>query len=228
VDPFYQMHGEMGFAGDPMGFGADPYGIDPYGADPYGVDPYGTDPFGGRRHRGHPAQHAQAAAPQMSPQQKQALWQAHQRKIYSHRRRMMLDPNMGSEIKIERYTFSLFNNNPIAFTLGTGGYEVNFSGQPDVTIRPERVLMNAPSPGFVTIQEIKVANVSATVGGQSDAFEYSPLAVGSALSIPTIQPQNRATVLGLYSGMVPAGFVPGATYPFTVTFQGTATMTPEY
>ena len=192
--------------------------------------------FGGRRrhphHRGHHHRGAAAPAPpgapppvQLSPEMRRAMWEYRQRRAHTQRHRRLLNPNEGSDIKLERYSFSLFNMNNTDLVIGTPGIEINYSGQPDVRIRPERILMNAPSPGFATIQDIKVANVSATVGGNSDAFEYSPLAVGTALNIPTISSSTRATVLGVYSGFVPPGFTPGATYPFTVTFQGIAEMT---
>jgi|SRR5208282_3581800 len=117
-------------------------------------------------------------------------------------REMLLEPNRGSSIKIERYSFGIHTT----ITLGVAKAPLTLTGQPDVKIRPQRVIMNAPSPGFAIIDEIKVANVSVTAGVQEDAFNYSSLAHGVHLDMPTLSPANRATVLGEMTGRVPEGF----------------------
>jgi len=106
-----------------------------------------------------------------------------------------------------------------ALVLGVAG-AINATGQPDTNIRPQRCTMNAPQPGFATIAEIKVANVSVSVGGTQDAFDYSALGVGQSLDMPTLTPANRATVLGNYTGFVPPGYVGGAPYTFCASFKG--------
>ena len=117
-------------------------------------------------------------------------------------RELLLDPNRGSSVKIERYSFGI--NTTIS--LGVAGAPLTLTGQPDVNIRPQRIIMNAPSPGFAIIDEIKVANVSCTVGVQEDAYNYSAGAHNSHLDMPTLSPANRATVLGEMTGRVPEGF----------------------
>lgn len=141
------------------------------------------------------------------------------RAAHSQRRNMLLEPNSGSSIKVERYTFAINQT----LTLGTP-VALSMSGQPDTTIRPQRVTMNAPAPGFATISELKVANVSVTVGGTSDAYEYNPLGVGQSLDMPTLSPANRATLLGNYTGYVPPGFVAATSYIFVASFKGPASI----
>jgi len=134
-------------------------------------------------------------------------------------RARLLEPNSGSTIKVQRYSFSVNQ----ALILGTAS-AITASGNPDTTIRPQRVTMNAPASGFITVTEIKVANVAVTVGGIGDAFEYSPLGVDMSLDMPTLSPANRATVLGFYTGFVPPGFVLGSAYTFSASFKGPATI----
>jgi hypothetical protein len=117
-------------------------------------------------------------------------------------REMVLDPNKGSDVKIERYSFGIHTT----VMLGVVGAPLNLTGQPDVNIRPQRVIMNAPSPGFAIIEEIRVANVAVTVGLQEDAFNYSALAQNSHLDMPTLSPANRVAVIGEMTGRVPEGF----------------------
>ncbi len=166
-------------------------------------------------HAAHPAMHH----PDFN--QMLALWHRHHAmRAHTGRREMLLEPNKGSAVKIERYSFGI--NTTI--TLGVVGAPLTLTGQPDVNIRPQRVIMNAPSPGFAIIDEIKVANVSVTVGVQEDAFNYSALAQNSHLDMPTLSPANRATVLGEMTGFVPPGFTGGASYLFTTSFQGPASV----
>lgn len=145
-----------------------------------------------------------------------ALWHKHQQKMaHTSRRKSLIEPNEGSDVKIERYAFSINQ----AIVLGTT-IAVSASGQPDTSIRPQRVSMNAPAPGFVTLNEIKVANVSVTVGGIGDAWDYNANGVGQSLDMPTLSPANRASLLGNYTGYVPPGFVGGSAYTFCCTFKG--------
>lgn len=141
-------------------------------------------------------------------------WQARRKR--TARRVRQLEPNRGSAVKVERYSFSISQT----LTLGTSS-AVLLTGQPDTTIRPQRMTVNAPTPGFVTLSEIKVANVSVSVGsGDEDAFNYSPLGQDMSLDMPTLTPANRATLRGTYSGFVPPGFVGAASYILTASFKG--------
>jgi hypothetical protein len=199
---------------DGADFGAE-YGYD-FGDDEHGDDygdDYGADySFGAAAPARHPAHPPAALAAK--------LWAQHKaRTAHTDRRARLIEPNKGSSVKIERYSFAI----NAALVLGTPA-NLNMFGQPDTNIRPQRVTMNAPSPGFATIQEIKVANVSVTVGGTSDAWDYNSLGVGQSLDMPTLTPANRAQVLGAYTGFVPPGFVGGSAYTFCCSFKGPASI----
>lgn len=177
---------------------------DDYGAE-FGDD-YGTE-FGDDA--GMPTQQQAIAA-----WKNQSVQRAH-----TARRGQLLEPNKGSAIKVERYTFSV--NQTLALATSA---TLTMTGQPDTNIRPQRVSMNAPTPGFASITELKVANVSVTVGGTADAFQFNANGVGQSLDMPTLSPANRATVLGSYSGFVPPGFVGGQAYIFCASFTGPASI----
>ena len=132
----------------------------------------------------------------------------------------MLDPNEGLAVKISRYSFSLNQQLTIGTAVG-----ILATLQPDTKIRPQRVVMNAPCYGFITVTTIKVANVSVLVGGSEDAFTYSATSVGIHLDMPTLDPSNRATVQGNYAGLAPPPFATGYPYLFVTTLQGPATVT---
>src|SRR3989304_147707 len=91
-----------------------------------------------------------------------------------------------------------------------------------------RIIMNAPLPGFVLIASLQVANVNVFVGGVEDAFNYSPLAVGVMLDLPRLDPQNRATAAGAYTGVLPPGYTAGNAFQFVITLQGPATLAGGY
>jgi len=169
-----------------------------------GDDEFGDDDFGASR-----GKRSLAAA-------KRAM--AFRRVMY---RRSLINPNANSSLKVEKYAFSISEN----ITLGTPQTFTTLSGQPDVTIRPQRLSCNAPAPMFAFIQVIRMANVNITVGaGVEDAYTYNANGVGQMLDMPTWRPANRATVLGNYSGMVPPGYIATTVVPFSVTFKGPATL----
>lgn len=202
-----------------VGSGSSDFGAD-FGAD-FGDDSDFGDDYGAEFGADFGADAALATTPKAAEMQK--AWSHYQatkaRHQYSKRREMMLEPNKGSSVKIERYSFSINDT----MTLGVVK-TLDLTGQPDTNIRPQRVTMNAPAPGFVIVNEIKVANVSVTVGGSEDAFDYAATAVGSSLDMPTLTPANRATVLAGYTGFVPPGYVAGSSYLFAVSFKGPASI----
>jgi hypothetical protein len=201
-------------------FGADYFGND-FGND-FGLDYFGADAPAAALPAAAGAQLAPAARAALMRQDPQvaAMWaQAQQAHAATSSRDRLLNPNRNSKVKVERYVFALNQN----IVLGTE-IAVSANNNPDTTIRPQRVTINAPAPGFVTVDEIKVANVSVTVGGTTDAYEYSPLGVGQSLDMPTLTPSNRASILGDYTGFVPTGFTIGATFKLCVSFKGPATV----
>lgn len=190
-------------AGREANFGAD------YGQ--FGFGQFGDDPAALANM--HPA--AQVAAAQ------QIIQQNAQRQSYSQNRSRLLNPNEGSDIKVEGYSFSL---NTAVTALGTA-QTVAASASPTVNIRPKRVTMNAPAPGFITIDKLQVANVLVTVGATMDAFECNANGVGQEYDMPTLTPSNPASYSGNYTAFTPPGYTIGAAYLFVVTFKGPATMT---
>ncbi len=170
----------------------------------------------------HPAHPAHAAHPSPSQAQAMALWHKHQTmQAHTQHREMLLEPNKFSTVKIERYRFPL--NQTII--LGTA-VALNLSSQPDVKIRPQRITANAPVPMFATLSEIKVANVAVTVGGGNsiDAYELNANGQGQEMDLPTIEPSNKATVVGAYNGLVPPGFLGGSSVVFVVSLTGPSSM----
>lgn len=170
----------------------------------------------------HPAARAHAAVPHPTQQQAMALWHKHHTQVaHTQHREMILEPNKHSTVKIERYRFPL--NQTIV--LGSAA-AVNMSSQPDCKIRPQRLTSNAPVPMFATLSEIKVANVAVTIGGGNsvDAFEFNANGQGQEMDLPTIEPSNKATVVGSYNGLVPPGFLGGSSVIFVLSFTGPSTM----
>lgn len=192
-----------------MDFGED-FGDDMEGE--FGADDFGDD-FGAVALRAPPQLRSPSAATAM------AAWKRSQ--AMTQRRGTLLQPNAGSRITVERYSFTLSQD----ITLGTAVTFTTLTGSPDTRIRPQRVTMNAPSPMFAFVQSIRMANVNVTVGtGEEDAFNYNTQGVGQMLDMPTLSPSNRATVLGRYTGFVPPGFVGGTVVPFSVNFKGPSTL----
>lgn len=160
---------------------------------------------------------AAAAAP--SAQQMVAMRNAAVAKARkTAQRASLLEPNRGSAVKVERYSFGLSQ----ALVVGTAAAIV-LAGNPSVDIRPQRICTNVPGPNYVYLTLIQVANVVITVGtGVEDASDYSNVAVGTMLDLPTLSTQTPARVTGNYFGFVPATYVVGAATFFTTSFKGWA------
>lgn len=176
---------------------------------------HGTPPFWDGRYgyygHGMPTGPDAALAPE--------LWAAQE--AATARRASILDPNEHSRLKIERFSFSF---SPAEnFVLGT---PVSFEAtlQPNTRIRPQRIVTNAPAPNFVLIDSIQMANVNVLVGTTEDAFTYSAQAQGVMLDLPTLDPANRASVAGSYTGFLPANYASEFPFQFIVTFQGPSTL----
>lgn len=219
VDPSANM-GLPGFGYAPqLGYG--------YGAEEveYGYgDDYG---FGAHRRRPHPHHPAHPAHPAHAHAAAHAAQQMQLRNPTSTAARtMLLDPNRDSTVKVERYSFSF---SPVTnLVLGTASNIPTFTQNPSTSIKGQRVVMNAPSPGFILVSTLQVANVNVFVGGTEDAFTYSAGAMGVMLDLPRLDPQNRATSAGAYTGVLPAGFTAGNGYQFIITLQGPSTMAGGY
>jgi len=157
------------------------------------------------------------------PAESAALWTHEQAE--TARRARLLDPNEHSRLKIERYSFSI-NNQADPFTIGTVNAAAAFdlTLQPNTRIRAQRVVCNAPAVNFVILTTLQIANINVFVGQSEDAFTYSALGQGVMLDLPTLDPANRATVSGNYTGLVPSGFSAEFAFVFIVTFQGPSTL----
>jgi hypothetical protein len=134
-------------------------------------------------------------------------------------RQAVLEPNAGSSAKIQRYGFAVNQ----ALTIGTA-VAVAAGGNPETHFRPQRITINTPGVGFMTVDAIKVANVGVLVGGTHDAFDFSALGVGQSLDVPTISPANRINVTGAYTGTAPLPLVNAAAFTLCVSFKGPANM----
>lgn len=210
----YDPSMNIGLPGYGMAWGAVPTGP---AAPPVGIPGPGPRP-GPVAHPSHPAHpaHAVEAAKRWdmgNPSSTAA-------------RTVLLDPNRDSLIKVERYSFSF---SPTAnLVLGTASAIPTFTQQPSTSIKGQRIIMNAPVPGFVTISSLQIANVNVLVGGVEDAFTYSAGAMGVMLDLPRLDPQNRATAAGNYTGVLPPGYTAGAPFQFIITLQGPSTMAGGY
>ncbi len=211
------------FGSEDSSFGSD-FGDD-WGADfgsvfsPMGAD-FGDD-WGADFGDDFGAAAAAGAIAKPSAQQMAAMYVgAVKKRAATNKRKSLLEPNAGSAAKVERYSFAISQ----AITIGTT-VAINITGSPDVDIRPQRVVCNAPAPLFVFLSLLKVANVTVTVGpGVEDAFDYSALAVGTMLDLPTLTPANRATVQGTYTGFIPPGYVNGTSSFFVTSMKGWASI----
>jgi hypothetical protein len=203
AEPF-RRNGQSNFGQDYGGFGFD--------------DKMGTQPAYGRDFSNYPAF---GAAPP-SPEAAVGAWQnQNATRMDTAARLRILRPNDDSEIKIERYAFTM--STPI--TLGTAAPTLQISDRPTSHMRPQRVTMSAPVMFFATVSRLQVANVVVTVGsGNEDAFNYNPVGQGMALDMSTLSPSNPAVFNGAYSGLVPPGYVGGTAVDFCVTFRGPSTI----
>lgn len=198
--------------------GGSNFGSEPSFAGEFSAD-FSEDGFGYDTYSGFSADAIEAPKP--TPQQAVAAYnQQYAAQANRNNRVRLLNPNKGSDIKVERYSFTIEQ----ALTIGTASSFV-MSGNPDTAIRPQILTMNAPTVMFVMISEIKVANVSVSVGpGREDAFDYNALGQGRALDMPTLTPANRASVAGAYTGYVPPGFPALMAVTFMASFKGPATI----
>jgi len=222
-------------AGDNFGFGDD-YGFDGNTPNPFPQIDLGFDyGFGAAPRRPmhfapqhHPIHHVSPAHPAHPAHQAHAhAWaQSHMNPASTAARTLLLDPNRDSTVKVTRYSFSF---SPAAnLVLGTASAIQSFTQQPSTSIKGQRILCNAPTPGFVFLTTLQIANVNVFVGTTEDAYTYSAGAMNVILDLPRLDPQNRATAAGSYSGMLPAGFANGSAFTFVITIQGPSVLAGGY
>jgi hypothetical protein len=156
-----------------------------------------------------------------------ASWhREHGRDAHTRARVALLDPNAHSNIKVEAYVFSL---NPTQFSTGTSLTWGTLNGwtafkNPQVPFRAERIFVNVTCPGLVYLNAIQAANVNAQIGGVADGFTFSPYAMGSKISLPTLPPQNTMQVTGTWTNVVPTPFNAETEFTLCIDFEGWATV----
>ena len=200
----------VGF-GDDYGFGAYEYNGDfGFGAPDYGDD-YG---FGAAR--------ARARRPPPRPGAAPGAWNP----TSTEARTMLLDPNRNSTVKVTGYSFSFSPTSLL--TLGTAASLGTFTQQPSTSIKGRRVVTNAPATNFVLLTALQIANVNVFVGTTEDAYTYNANGVNILMDLPRLDPQNRATASGTYTGILPPGYSAGGTFQFIITLQGPSTLAGGY
>jgi len=215
--PGYGYGDEWAYGDEWYGYGEDFF----YGAVPAGPAATPRPPMAPRMVPRPPM----VRRPPMNPAQAAAMARA-AGPTSTMNRTMLLDPNRDSTVKVERYSFSF---SPVTnLVLGTASAIAPFTQQPSTSIKGQRVIMNAPMPGFVLISTLQIANVNVLVGGVEDAFTYSAGAMGVMLDLPRLDPQNRATSAGAYTGVLPPGYTSGNAFQFIITLQGPATLAGGY
>jgi hypothetical protein len=93
------------------------------------------------------------------------------------------------------------------------------SSSTDIRFTPEQLHLNVPCMGLVLVHEVKICNVSMTVGtGAIDAIAYSKgeMRLGGF----EMYPANRVSLICEYTGYVPEQYVAGQKYTFSATFKG--------
>lgn len=208
--------------GADFGYGQDDWGDDAgaeYGEDEAGAE-FSAD-FGAARRSPHrPSPQAMARA--------YAHMQRQNHRRYT--RELMLDPNQGSTLKVENYTFAVNIVDTISKVSPVFGTPGSLTGEntPNTYLRPEIVTINTPIMGLVSYSAISVGNVNGTVGGQGDAFDFSPLAPRSGKqSYPLLSSSTKVTFAGSWKGFTPAPYNVGDSYDLVMSFKGPATMLPR-
>jgi len=184
--------------------GADYYGYSKVGAEGFFAGNFGAD----------------ASVPKPTPEQALALWNAHHAQAReTARREGILNPNAGSSKKIERYSLSIRQN----LTVGTAS-TFTVTKNPQTELRPQRVVTNVSSPGFVIVDDVKIANVSVMMGDGMDAQMLANDSWGVQYDLPTLSPANGVTVSAEQSTAVPDGFETSDVFPFLIAFLGPSSM----
>ena len=189
--------------------------------------------------------------PLMAPnaRRQQYFERMRQRGSRTRERRLLLEPNMDSDVKVERYAVG------VEFVIKVGTpmvlKEDNFS--PDVNFRVDTFSANVPAPNLVRMLDFQTANVTTIcVGGLLTAPSVpSPTAkemkvltdvevfgvCRSALDLwhfrepkpglldmPTMTPANKFRFLGYYNGRPIDGYKDGDEFRLSVMLAGNASL----
>jgi len=181
----------------------------------FGTD-YGDD-YGGGRYKTSFGTEFGHIGDEPTAQNMVAAWDAVKR---TKERAAILEPNAGSNAKIQRYGFAINQD----IVVGVAQPLNTWGGNPQTHFRPQRVTVNTPAVGFIMIDSIAVANVGVLVGGTFDAFDFNALGVGQSLDVPTISPANRINASGAYTGTAPLPLIAAAPFKVAMSFKGPANM----
>ncbi len=122
-------------------------------------------------------------------------------------------------VRIDGYSFAVNS----LVTLGEAEQRFVCEGAPDMVLSPERLIANAPCPGFLILEDVSVGGVPILAGRATDAFVFSPLVLSKEHGkMPPIGPRSRVVIKGYMTGLVPPGFRPGTPYLLAFSFQGPA------
>jgi hypothetical protein len=156
-------------------------------------------------------------------------------------REISLDPNVGSILKVCRYSCGL----KAQFTLGIarafpiqkerkdwtenelrkGHVDDNASIEPGVRIRPQEMRTNTPEPDMIWLQSVRCANVSPQIGLDEDSFLYRTPAL---IDWPTMSPKNMFYMNGTYNGRIPVKYTADESFTFSLVLIGPAEITTNY
>ncbi len=208
--------------GQDASFGADYYPRNLAGWDAVGADGgfFGAEGFFAGDFGQDAPLPAGASIPKPTAEAAMRLWnQHHAQAAHTARRASLLNPNEYSTKKVERYSLTIRQDlvigTPLTFIVRKA---------PDTELRAQRITTNVNSPGFVLVNDIKVANVSVTQGDADDAYSFNPNGWGNQYDIPTLSPANGVTVSAESTAAVPSGFTLSDAFPFIIKFLGPASM----
>jgi len=158
------------------------------------------------------------------PQVSAALAARNARIMQANRARMArvmrLDPNHGSSLKIERFRLQMSQGIAIATA-----EVISVTANSAVTFKPEKLVCNAPCPGFITLANIQASNINSLVGsGVVDAYDFNANALNLDMELPKLSPAHRVSITGNYTGITPVGYIAAAAFTSTFTFIGHAKM----
>lgn len=100
---------------------------------------------------------------------------------------------------------------------------IHITDSPCLPMTVDEILMNAPCAGFVTIHSILIGNRSITVGNAEDAISLSGKSRASFKhdgGVRIIQPYERVTFSGSYTGLCHPPFEKGQPYTFCMRISG--------
>jgi hypothetical protein len=120
----------------------------------------------------------------------------------------LLNPNENSDIKVEKYVFSLnptiFSNGADSLVFGIPNGWTAFKN-PQVVFRATNLAINVPCPGLVYVENLQAANLNGQIGSVADGYLFAA-PHGKEVSLPTLPPQNTMQVQGTWSNHVPAAY----------------------